>query len=204
MKPARLVIFISGNGSNMEALIRAAAVSDFPAKIVGVISDKAAAGGLKKAQAHHIATFVFERRAYASKSQHEAAILATLADLQPDFICLAGYMRLLSPLMVDSYQGRMLNIHPSLLPLFPGLNTHQRALDAGVKIAGCTVHLVSQEMDQGLILAQAAVPVLPTDNATSLAERVLKAEHQLYPASLADFIKKTRRKTDEAQTIFSF
>jgi len=204
MKPARLVIFISGNGSNMEALIKAAAAPDFPAKIVGVISDRVAAGGLRKAATHHIATFVFERSAYQDKSQHEAAIMATLADLQPDFICLAGYMRLMSPEMVDTYYGRMLNIHPSLLPLFPGLDTHQRALDGGVKIAGCTVHLVSREMDQGPILAQAAVPVLPTDSAETLAKRVLKAEHQLYPATLADFITKTQRKTDETQTIFSF
>jgi len=204
MKPARLVIFISGNGSNMEALIKAVATPDFPAKIVGVISDRAAAGGLKKAKAHHIATFVLERNAYQDKSQHEAAIMATLADLRPDFICLAGYMRLMSPTMVDAYYGRMLNIHPSLLPLFPGLDTHQRALDGGIKIAGCTVHLVSREMDQGPILAQAAVPVLSTDSAETLARRVLKAEHHLYPAILADFITKTQRKTDETQTIFSF
>lgn len=187
MSRKRVVIFISGGGSNMEALIRAAEAADFPAEIVAVFSDKAEAGGLAKAQAAGIATQVFKRKDYASKDEHEDAILEALAALQPDIICLAGYMRLLSGRFIAPYEGRILNIHPSLLPLFPGLHTHQRALDAGMKVAGCTVHLVTEGMDEGPILAQAAVPVLPGDSAETLAARVLKAEHQLYAAALRKF-----------------
>ena len=184
MSRKRVVIFISGGGSNMEALIRAAEAADFPAEIVAVFSDKAEAGGLAKAQGAGIATQVFKRKDYASKDAHEDAILEALAALKPDIICLAGYMRLLSGRFIAPYQGRILNIHPSLLPLFPGLHTHQRALDAGMKIAGCTVHLVTEGMDEGPILAQAAVPVLAGDNAEVLAARVLKAEHRLYALAL--------------------
>lgn len=149
MSRKRVVIFISGGGSNMEALIRAAETADFPAEIVAVFSDKAEAGGLAKAQGAGIATQVFKRKDYASKDAHEDAILEALAALKPDIICLAGYMRLLSGRFIAPYEGRILNIHPSLLPLFPGLHTHQRALDAGMKVAGCTVHLVTEGMDEG-------------------------------------------------------
>lgn len=187
MSRKRVVIFISGGGSNMEALIRAAEAADFPAEVVAVFSDKADAGGLAKAQGSGIATQVFKRKDYASKDEHEDAILEALAALKPDIICLAGYMRLLSGRFIAPYEGRILNIHPSLLPLFPGLHTHQRALDAGMKVAGCTVHLVTEGMDEGPILAQAAVPVLAGDNAESLAARVLKAEHQLYALALSQF-----------------
>lgn len=187
MSRKRVVIFISGGGSNMEALIRAAEAADFPAEIVAVFSDKAEAGGLAKAQGAGIATQVFKRKDYASKEAHEDAILEALAALKPDIICLAGYMRLLSGRFIAPYEGRILNIHPSLLPLFPGLHTHQRALDAGMKVAGCTVHLVTEGMDEGPILAQAAVPVRAGDNAEILAARVLKAEHQLYAAALRKF-----------------
>lgn len=187
MSRKRVVIFISGGGSNMEALIRAAEAADFPAEIVAVFSDKAEAGGLAKAQGAGIATQVFKRKDYASKDAHEDAILEALAALKPDIICLAGYMRLLSGHFIAPYEGRILNIHPSLLPLFPGLHTHQRALDAGMKVAGCTVHLVTEGMDEGPILAQAAVPVRAGDNAETLAARVLKAEHQLYAAALRKF-----------------
>lgn len=180
----RIVIFISGSGSNMEALIRATQAPDFPADVVAVFSDKAGAGGLAKAQAHGIETHVFERRQYGSKQAHEQAILAALGALAPDFICLAGYMRLISGDFVARYPGRILNIHPSLLPLFPGLHTYDRAIAAGMKIAGCTVHLVTEGMDEGPILAQAAVPVLDGDNAETLARRVLTVEHVLYPATL--------------------
>jgi formyltetrahydrofolate-dependent phosphoribosylglycinamide formyltransferase len=180
----RIVIFISGSGSNMEALIRATQAPDFPADVVAVFSDKAGAGGLAKAHAHGIGTHVFERRQYGSKQAHEQAILAALDALQPDFICLAGYMRLISGDFVARYPGRILNIHPSLLPLFPGLHTYDRAIAAGMKIAGCTVHLVTEGMDEGPILAQAAVPVLDGDNAETLARRVLTVEHVLYPATL--------------------
>lgn len=187
MSRKRVVIFISGGGSNMEALIRAAQAADFPAEVVAVFSDKEEAGGLAKAKAAGIATQVFKRKDFASKDAHEDAILDALAALKPDIICLAGYMRLLSGRFIAPYEGRILNIHPSLLPLFPGLHTHQRALDAGMKVAGCTVHLVTEGMDEGPILAQAAVPVFTGDNAESLAARVLKAEHQLYALALRKF-----------------
>ncbi|WP_421565274.1 phosphoribosylglycinamide formyltransferase [Ochrobactrum sp. EDr1-4] len=187
MNRKRVVIFISGGGSNMEALIRAAQTPDFPAEIVSVFSDKLDAGGLSKAQAAGIATQVFSRKDYASKDAHEDAILEALALLNPDIICLAGYMRLLSAKFIAPYEGRILNIHPSLLPLFAGLHTHQRALDAGMKLAGCTVHLVTEGMDEGPILAQAAVPVIDGDTESTLAARVLKAEHKLYALALSKF-----------------
>lgn len=180
----RVVVLISGGGSNMLALADACAANDFPAEIVGVISDKKTAGGLAKAEARNIPTFAFERKDYASKAEHEAAVLDCLARLAPDIVCLAGYMRLLSADFIRPYEGRILNIHPSLLPLFPGLHTHQRAIDAGMKVAGCTVHFVTEGMDEGPILAQAVVPVLAGDTADSLAARVLTVEHRTYPIAL--------------------
>ncbi|PZU87096.1 MAG: phosphoribosylglycinamide formyltransferase [Shinella sp.] len=180
----RVVVLISGGGSNMLALATACEARDFPAEVVAVISDKSSAGGLAKAAERGIATFTFERRDYASKAEHEAAILATLETLSPDIVCLAGYMRLLSGEFIQRLEGRIINIHPSLLPLFPGLHTHQRAIDAGMRIAGCTVHFVTEGMDEGPILAQAAVPVVTGDTADSLAARVLTVEHKLYPLAL--------------------
>ena len=183
----RTVVFISGGGSNMMALVQAAKAEDYPAEIVGVISDKADAGGLAKAAAEGIPTFAFVRKDYVSKDAHEAAILAALDELSPDIICLAGYMRLLSGAFIQRHEGRILNIHPSLLPLFPGLHTHQRAIDAGMRIAGCTVHFVTEGMDEGPVIGQAAVPVLSGDTADALAGRVLAIEHQLYPQALRLF-----------------
>ncbi|WDZ77766.1 phosphoribosylglycinamide formyltransferase [Ensifer adhaerens] len=180
----RVVVFISGGGSNMLALAKAAAEPSFPAEIVAVIADKADAGGLAKAAALGIATRSFLRKDFDSKDAHEAAILAELDRLSPDIICLAGYMRLLSATFIQRHEGRILNIHPSLLPLFPGLHTHQRAIDAGMKVAGCTVHFVTEGMDEGPILAQAVVPVLPEDTSDSLAARVLTVEHRAYPMAL--------------------
>nr|WP_316653482.1 phosphoribosylglycinamide formyltransferase [uncultured Gellertiella sp.] len=181
----RVVVFISGSGSNMLALARAAADPAYTAEIIAVISDKSGAGGLAKAAALGIPTFVFERSDHADKRAHEAAILARLAVLQPDLLCLAGYMRLLSGNFIRHYEGRILNIHPSLLPLFPGLNTHQRALDAGMRQAGCTVHIVTEGMDEGPVIAQSVVPILNGDTADTLAARVLVAEHKLYAQALA-------------------
>ncbi|MCQ2004678.1 phosphoribosylglycinamide formyltransferase [Rhizobium sp. NRK18] len=181
----RVVIFISGSGSNMVALAKAAQAPDFPAEIVAVISDKADAGGLAKAEALGIATHVFVRKDYDSKAAHEAAILARLAEIKPDLICLAGYMRLLSAEFIRPYDGRILNIHPSLLPLFPGLHTHQRAIDAGMKLAGCTVHVVTEGMDEGPVIAQGVVPILAGDTADDLAHRVLTVEHKIYARALA-------------------
>ncbi|UVD58041.1 phosphoribosylglycinamide formyltransferase [Rhizobium sp. Pop5] len=183
----RVVVFISGGGSNMMALVAAAKAADYPAEIVGVISDKADAGGLAKAAAEGIATFAFPRKDYASKDAHEAAIFAALDTLSPDILCLAGYMRLLTATFIQRYEGRILNIHPSLLPLFPGLHTHQRAIDAGMRIAGCTVHFVTEGMDEGPVIGQAAVPLLSGDTAESLAARVLTVEHQIYPQALRLF-----------------
>jgi phosphoribosylglycinamide formyltransferase-1 len=180
----RVVVFISGGGSNMLALAKAASEPDFPAEIVGVISDKADAGGLAKAAALGIPTFSFTRKDYDSKDAHEAAILSALESLSPDIICLAGYMRLLSAAFINRYEGRIINIHPSLLPLFPGLHTHQRAIDAGMVEAGCTVHFVTEGMDEGPVILQAKVPVLPGDTAETLAARVLVEEHRTYPAAL--------------------
>lgn len=183
----RVVVFISGGGSNMMALVAAAKAKDFPAEIVGVISDKPDAGGLAKAAAEGIATFAFPRKDYASKEAHEEAIFAALDALSPDILCLAGYMRLLSGTFIQRYEGKMINIHPSLLPLFPGLHTHQRAIDAGMRIAGCTVHFVTEGMDEGPVIGQAAVPVLSDDTADALAARVLTVEHQIYPQALRLF-----------------
>ncbi|WCK02994.1 phosphoribosylglycinamide formyltransferase [Agrobacterium tumefaciens] len=180
----RVVVFISGGGSNMVSLAKACQAKDFPAEIACVISDKASAGGLEKARDLGIATLVFERRTYASKAEHEGAILAALGEIAPDIICLAGYMRLISGDFIAPYEGRIINIHPSLLPLFPGLHTHQRAIDSGMKISGCTVHFVTEGMDEGPTIAQGAVPVLSDDTADTLAARILTVEHQLYPLTL--------------------
>lgn len=180
----RVVAFISGGGSNMLALAKACEAPDYPAEIVGVFSDKPDAGGLAKAKALGIPTRVFERKAYGSKAEHEAAILDALAEIGPDLICLAGYMRLLSGDFIRAHEGKILNIHPSLLPLFPGLHTHQRALDAGMKVAGCTVHFVTEGMDEGPVIAQSVVPILIDDSAETLAARVLTVEHQTYAAAL--------------------
>ena len=180
----RVVVLISGGGSNMLALADACAADDFPAEIVGVISDRKDAGGLAKAEARGIPTFAFERKDYSSKAEHEGAVLEALATLKPDLICLAGYMRLLSSDFIRPYEGRILNIHPSLLPLFPGLHTHQRAIEAGMKVAGCTVHIVTEGMDEGPIIAQSAVPILQDDTAQSLADRVLIVEHKTYRLAL--------------------
>jgi len=182
----RVAILISGRGSNMEALIDAASDPAYPAEIVLVLSNRPTAPGLDTARAAGIRTDAVDHRRFGTdRAAHEAALDVLLRDAGADLVCLAGYMRLLTPRLVDAWQGRMLNIHPSLLPAFPGLHTHARALEAGVKLHGCTVHLVTRAMDEGPILAQAAVPVLPGDTEDTLAARVLRQEHSLYPAALA-------------------
>ncbi|MBX3568909.1 MAG: phosphoribosylglycinamide formyltransferase [Rhizobiaceae bacterium] len=180
----RVVILISGRGSNMAALIDAAAEKDYPAEIVGVISDKADAAGLTHAASKGIPVKALERRSFGSKDAHDQAIDATIHGFGGEIVCLAGYMRLLTPRLVTEWAGRMINIHPALLPLFKGLDTHRLALESGVRLHGCTVHFVTPEMDSGPIIAQAAVPVLPDDTEEVLAQRVLKAEHKLYPLAL--------------------
>ena len=199
----RAAIMISGGGSNMAALIEAAHAPDYPVEFVGVISDRADAGGLARAEAAGVPAFAFERRDFGSKAAHEAAILGHLASLDLDLICLAGYMRLLSADFISVWKGRMINIHPSLLPLYPGLHTHQRAIDAGARLAGCSVHFVTEDVDDGPIVAQAAVPVLEGDTAGTLAARVLKAEHKLYPQALRK-VAGGGFSTDETAQVFSF
>jgi formyltetrahydrofolate-dependent phosphoribosylglycinamide formyltransferase len=182
----RTAILISGRGSNMTALIEAARAPSFPAEIVLVLSNNPDAPGLATARAQGIAARAIDHRPFGrDRAAHEVAIDAALREAGTEIICLAGYMRLLTPLLVGAWQGRMLNIHPSLLPSFPGLHTHARALEAGVKLHGCTVHLVTAEVDAGPILAQAAVPVLPGDTEELLAARVLAQEHAIYPVALA-------------------
>ncbi|MGH7049402.1 MAG: phosphoribosylglycinamide formyltransferase [Acetobacteraceae bacterium] len=180
----RTAVLISGRGSNMAALVRAAADPSYPAVIALVISNRADAAGLALARAAGIPIAVVEHRG-KDRAAHEAEIDAELQRRQIALVCLAGYLRVLTPFLVERWRGRMLNIHPSLLPAFPGLETHARALAAGVKLHGCTVHLVTERLDDGPILAQAAVPVLPDDDAERLAERVLAQEHRLYPLGLA-------------------
>jgi len=182
----RTAVLISGRGSNMEALIAAARDPGFPAAITLVISNRPQAPGLALAAAAGIPVLAIDHRIFpGDRAAHEAAIDAALRSADTELVCLAGYMRLLTPFLVGAWQRRMLNIHPSLLPAFPGLDTHARALAAGVKLHGCTVHLVTETMDEGPILAQAAVPVLPDDTEPTLAARVLRQEHRIYPAALA-------------------
>lgn len=180
----RVGILISGGGSNMAALIAAAAAPDFPAEIVVVVSNRPDAGGLAKAAAAGVATAVVDHKAYADRASFEDAVEAVLAAHRVELVCLAGFMRLLTPGFVTRWHDRMLNIHPALLPSYKGLHTHERALADGVKIAGATVHLVRPEMDVGPIIAQGAVPVLADDTPQSLGARVLTVEHQIYPLAL--------------------
>jgi len=180
----RTAVLISGRGSNLSALIEAATAADYPAEIALVLSDNPKAAGLGFAREAGIETAVFEPGHYATKQDFEIAIDAKLHGSGIELACLAGFMRVLSSEFVEAWRERMLNIHPSLLPLFPGLNTHERALDAGVRIHGATVHYVRPEVDSGPIIAQGAVPVLPTDTPETLAARVLKIEHRLYPLAL--------------------
>ncbi|MGH7041415.1 MAG: phosphoribosylglycinamide formyltransferase, partial [Acetobacteraceae bacterium] len=176
---------ISGRGSNLAALLAAARAPGYPAEIALVVSNRPAAAGLSLAAAAGVAVRAIYHRGFgADRAAHEAAIDAALREAGIEFVCLAGYLRRLTPFLVHALAGRMLNIHPSLLPAFPGLDTHARALAAGVKLHGCTVHLVTEGVDEGPILAQAAVPVLAGDTEASLAARVLAEEHRLYPAAL--------------------
>ncbi|MBB4076180.1 phosphoribosylglycinamide formyltransferase-1 [Bartonella fuyuanensis] len=200
----KIVVFISGNGSNMVALAQASQQKEYPAEIVAVICDNPLANGIKKAQNYNLPIHIVDRRIYKTKEEHEEGIFTILDQYKPDFLCFAGYMRLVSSRFVRLYEERILNVHPSLLPSFKGLNTHERVLQAGVKITGCTIHLVTEDMDSGTILAQAAVPVCIHDTAECLAQRVLKAEHKLYPEALKAFIKGNGKMVDMQQQLLSF
>lgn len=183
-----IVILISGRGSNMEAVVRAAQAEQWPARIAAVISNRADAQGLVFAAEHGIATAVVANKDYASRAQFDAALQAVIDGFAPDLVVLAGFMRILTPPFVEHYAGRMLNIHPSLLPLFPGMATHRQALEAGVTEHGATVHFVTAELDHGPAVASATVPVLPGDTEDSLSARVLVQEHLLYPRAIRLFI----------------
>jgi phosphoribosylglycinamide formyltransferase-1 len=187
----RVAVLISGAGSNMAALIDAATRPRAPFEVVLVLSNRPEVGGLAVAEAKGVAVAVVDHAAFGrDRAAHEQAVQTVLEAHDVELVALAGYMRLLTPFLVGRWAGRMLNIHPSLLPKYPGLDTHARALAAGDAEAGCTVHLVTEGVDDGPILGQAAVPVLPGDTPAALAQRVLTAEHELYPRVLADFCRR--------------
>lgn len=182
----RVAVLISGRGSNMQSLVHAAAAPDYPAEIALVLANKPLAKGLEFASQANIPTAIVDHTAYATREDFERALDEALHSHGIELVALAGFMRVLTPWFVDRWAGKLINIHPALLPKFKGLDTHQRALDAGETEHGCTVHWVSAGVDEGAIIAQAAVPVLPDDTADTLAARVLQAEHALYPRALAD------------------
>jgi phosphoribosylglycinamide formyltransferase-1 len=188
-----IVILISGSGSNMAAIVRAAEQGRWAerlnARVAAVLSNRADAQGLDFAKDHGIPTQVLDHKTFSSREDFDAALMAEIDKHAPALVVLAGFMRILTPGFVAHYAGRLLNVHPSLLPAFPGLNTHQRAIDAGCRFAGATVHQVTAELDHGAILAQAVVPVLAGDTADTLAARVLSQEHLIYPRAVAEFLR---------------
>jgi phosphoribosylglycinamide formyltransferase-1 len=190
MQKTRVGILISGSGSNAMALVEAARAPDYPAEIALVFSNRPDAGGLTKARAAGVATAAVDHRPFGKdRESHERAVDAALRRAGVEFVVLGGYMRILTPWFVHRWSGRMINIHPSLLPLFPGLHPHQQALDAGVSEHGCSVHWVIEGVDQGAVISQAKAPVLPGDDAETLAARVLALEHVLYPQALAKALR---------------
>jgi phosphoribosylglycinamide formyltransferase 1 len=192
----RIVILISGRGSNMEAIVQRCAGERWPAQVVAVIANKAAAAGLQFAAAQGIATAVVDHRGHASREAFDAELARVIDGFAPDLVVLAGFMRILGAAFVQRYEGRLLNIHPSLLPAFPGLHTHQRALQAGCKAVGATVHLVTADLDHGPIVMQSVVAVRPGDDEHLLAERVLATEHVIYPLSVRWFVEGQLRVED--------
>lgn len=201
MARLKVAVLISGRGSNLQALITACAEPDFPATIACVIANRPDALGLDHARHAGIPSRVIPHRDYADRAAFDCALDAALREAGAELVCLAGFMRLLTPEFVEAWRDRMLNIHPSLLPAFPGLHTHERVLAAGVRFTGCTVHFVRPEMDSGPIIVQAAVPVLAEDDADRLAARVLAAEHRAYPLALRLVAEGRARVIDERVTI---
>ena len=193
----RIVILISGRGSNMQAILRAG----LPLAVAAVISSEPDAAGLALAREHGIPTSVVDHRAHASREAYDAALMSAIDAARPDMVVLAGFMRILTGACVSRYEGRLVNIHPSLLPSFPGLHTHRRALEAGVKVHGCTVHYVTSQLDQGPIISQAAVPVLAGDDEDALAARVLEQEHLIYPQALRWFAEGRLELTPQGRVI---
>ena len=184
-----VVILISGRGSNMEAIVRRCAAEGWPARVAAVVSNRADAAGLQFAAACGIATAVVGHHAFATRDAFDAELARVIEGFAPDLLVLAGFMRILTPGFVQRFAGRLVNIHPSLLPAFPGLHTHRRALQAGCKLAGATVHFVTTELDVGPIVMQAAVPVRPGDDEAALAARVLATEHVIYPLAVRWFVE---------------
>jgi len=201
MARVRTAVLISGRGSNLGSLIEAARAPDYPAEIVLVISNKADAGGLATAQRAGIYTKVVPHKEFASREDFDAAIDGALREIDVSLVCEAGFMRIHSEWFVKRWEGRILNIHPSLLPSFPGVRVHEQALAAGVKISGCTVHFLTAELDSGPIIAQASVPVLPDDTAETLAARVLEQEHELYPEALK-LVAEGKVKLENGRAVF--
>ena len=191
-----IVILISGRGSNMVALIDAAASGALPVRVAAVLANRPDAKGLEVAAAAGVVTRVVDHRLYADRESFDAAMAEAIDAYSPDLVVLAGFMRILSDGFVAHYEGRLINIHPSLLPSFPGLHTHQRVLDDGVRVHGCTVHFVTPTLDHGPIVVQAAVPVLDGDDATLLAARVLEQEHRIYPLAVRWFAEGRLRLED--------
>jgi len=183
-RPARLAVLLSGRGSNFAALHRSCEEGLVEGRVVGVISDNPEAGGISIANGAGISSHVVDRKMHATRDSHEQQVLKTLTSLKPDLICLAGYMRLLSENFIQAFSGRVLNIHPSLLPSFPGLHAQRKALEHGVKLAGCTVHFVDAGLDSGPIVVQSSVPVRDDDDELSLSDRILEKEHQDYPRAV--------------------
>jgi phosphoribosylglycinamide formyltransferase-1 len=192
----RIVILISGRGSNMEAIVRRCAQEQWPARVVAVIANRALAAGLQFAQSQSIATAVVDHGRHASREAFDQALAQAIDAHQPDLLLLAGFMRILGPAFVSRYEGRMLNIHPSLLPAFPGLHTHRRALEAGCKLSGATVHFVTANLDLGPIVMQSVVPVQADDTEQTLAARVLASEHHIYPMVVSWFVRGLLRVED--------
>jgi phosphoribosylglycinamide formyltransferase-1 len=192
-----IVVLISGRGSNMQAIVRACAGEAWPARVAAVVSNRADAEGLAFARAHGIATATVEHRGFASREAFDAELARTIDAFAPDVVALAGFMRILTDGFVAHYAGRLINVHPSLLPAFGGLDTHRRAIEAGCKLAGATVHFVTPALDHGPIIAQVAVPVLAGDSAESLAARVLAQEHLLYPRALRWLVEGRLRREGE-------
>jgi phosphoribosylglycinamide formyltransferase-1 len=185
----RIVILISDRGSNMEAIVRCCAEQQWPAAVVAVVASRADARGLDFARANGIATAVVDHRAQGSRAAFDSALAVAIDAFAPDLVVLAGFMRILGDEFVRHYEGRLINIHPSLLPAFAGLHTHRRALEAGCKLAGATVHFVTPQLDHGPIVMQSAVPVLPGDDEPTLAARVLATEHVIFPRAVRWFVE---------------
>lgn len=210
-----IVILISGRGSNMEAIVKACAEQQWPARIAAVISNRPDAGGLAFARAHGVPTAVVDHQSFgkgdAARVAFDAELQRVIDGFDPDLVVLAGFMRILTPGFTAHFAGRMLNIHPSLLPAFPGLHTHRRAIEAGCRVAGATVHFVTAELDHGPIVAQAVVPVLDGDDEQALAQRILALEHRMYPSAVRWFIEgalqvdgaRVRQRDGQAQMFIS-